>query len=150
MTKQDYVTPPEFIRAVEARFGALTFDLAATAQTARCARFFTPEQDSLVQDWRECGDGWLWLNPPFKRVVKWEEKCAAEMRRGARILNLTLASVGAAWFQTQVVPNAHVVELFPRIPFVGMDQGFNKDLTLNVFAHGLTGRSFWNWKKGAA
>jgi phage N-6-adenine-methyltransferase len=149
MSKQDYITPPELIRAVERRFGPLAWDLAANAETHRCERFFSPEQDGLAQDWRLCGDGWLWLNPPFKRVVRWEQKCAAEMRRGARILNLTLASVGAAWFRDHVAPNAHVIELYPRVPFVGMGQGFNKDLILNVFAHGLTGRSAWNWKEAS-
>jgi hypothetical protein len=67
------------------------------------------------------------------------------MQRGARILFLTPASVGANWFQQYVVPFAHVIELSPRMSFDGKNP-FPKDLVLSVYMHGLTGRSHWRWK----
>jgi hypothetical protein len=71
-----------------------------------------------------------------------------EMLRGARILLLVPASVGANWFQNHVAPNAHVIELVGRVKFVGHKQGFPKDLVLCAFMHGLTGRSSWKWRDG--
>lgn len=44
MTKQDYKTPPEFIAAVERRFGPIGFDLAAHAGNKQHAKYFAPPE----------------------------------------------------------------------------------------------------------
>jgi phage N-6-adenine-methyltransferase len=141
---QTYATPPDFMAAVAPRFGKPAFDLAASTDNTKAARFYSEADDSLKQSWHKLG-GWLWLNPPFSDIAPWAEKCAAEMRLGARILFLTPASVGANWFQRHVVPNAHVLELSPRLSFDG-HQPYPKDLVLSVFCCSLTGRSHWAWK----
>jgi hypothetical protein len=42
-----------------------------------------------------------------------------------------------------------VLELTPRIKFVGHKGGFPKDLILNVYSRErLVGRDTWNWKAG--
>ncbi len=143
-SKQDYSTPREFINAVELRFGKIGFDLAASESNAIVPAYYDERRDALAQNWAAL-PALLWLNPPFARIESWAEKCAAEMRKGARILFLTPASVGANWFQDHVVPNAHVLELQPRISFDG-EHPFPKDLILGCFLHGLTGRSVWRWR----
>ncbi len=143
---QAFETPGEFLQAVALRFGFLSWDLAATPENAKAPNYFTKQQDSLKQEWRVKSGGLVcWLNPEFGCIAPWAEKCAAEMKLGARILLLTPASVGANWFQQHVVPNAHVLELSPRISFDGRHP-FPKDLVLSVFYGGLTGRSHWRWK----
>lgn len=47
MTKQDYKTPPEFIAAVEKRFGPIGFDLAAHAGNKQHAKYFAPPSITL-------------------------------------------------------------------------------------------------------
>lgn len=143
-SKQDYATPRPFLDAVEARFGRINFDLAASAGNKVVDAYFDERKDSLKQTWRRL-PGLLWLNPPFGNIDPWAEKCAEEMREGARIAFLTPASVGANWFQDRIVPNAHVIELSPRLSFDG-EHPFPKDLVLSIFYAGLTGRSGWRWR----
>jgi phage N-6-adenine-methyltransferase len=146
-SKQDYATPRPFIAACEQRFGVIEFDLAADeSNTVVPGAYFDQRRDSLVQDWAALGAGLLWLNPPFGDIASFAKKCAEESQRGAHILFLTPASVGSDWFQQYVVPHAHVLELSPRISFDGKAP-FPKDLILSVYMAGLTGRSFWRWKK---
>lgn len=72
--KQDYRTPPEFVDAVAKRFGRPHWDLAASHgdEIDLVLGYFTPEDDSLQQDWRDlpvvCGIAWL--NPPFRNVLE--------------------------------------------------------------------------------
>lgn len=147
---QEVATPVDFLNAVQSRFGEFGWDLAASQDNTCAPDWFDKERDSLRQGWHQLPvqGRWLWLNPEFADINPWAEKCAAEMRLGARILLLTPASVGAKWFQKHVVPAAHVIELSDRIQFVGHTHPFPKDLCLSVFCAGLTGRSGWAWKRG--
>ena len=49
--RQDYETPPEVFEPLAAEFGGFDVDVAASASNAKCARFYTPGQDSLQQPW---------------------------------------------------------------------------------------------------
>lgn len=152
-SKQDYATPQDFRDAIVKRFGMPGFDLAASSGNMFAdgiGSYFSEDADALSKSW-EMTSGvrpdfrWNWLNPPFGNIAPWAEKCATESQRGARILFLVPASVGANWFQEWVVPHAHVIELAPRLCFDGKSP-FPKDLVLAAYCCGLTGRSFWRWK----
>ena len=100
-------TPPEFISAVQSRFGGfLNIDLAATEADRKAGRYISPEEDSLSMDWAALPElqrpqGLAWLNPPYDRIEPWAWKCAETMkdpRVKGRILFLVPASVGAKWF----------------------------------------------------
>lgn len=148
-SEQTVGTPRELLDPIERRFGELTVDLAATSENAVCGVYITREDDSLSHPWAQffpASRDLLWLNPPYNNAGAWAEKCVHEMQLGARILFLVPASVGSNWFQEFVVPHAHVIELSPRVKFVGHTTPFPKDLVLCVFWGGLTGRSSWRWK----
>jgi phage N-6-adenine-methyltransferase len=149
-SEQAYGTPPEFIAAVQKRFGRIVWDLAASATNRVVPQYFDEEADSLKQSWHAIAPdgGWLWLNPEFGDIPRFAEKCAEEMRKGAHILSLTPASVGANWFHDSVTPNAHVIELGARMKFVGAKDMYPKDLILSVWMRGITGRSWWKWTEG--
>ena len=104
VSRQDYGTPWEFIRAVEARFGKIACDLAAHAGNAKADTFLTAQEDSLSVPWADLWrDGTLWLNPEFAKIDPWAEKCAAEsVKRGGLIVMLTPASIGTDWFANHV------------------------------------------------
>jgi phage N-6-adenine-methyltransferase len=117
-SKQDYGTPWPLIRAIEARWGPLTIDLAARADNAKAPRFITPEQDSLAQDWdAQIGFGLGWLNPEFADIAPWAKKCAScEL---ASLFMLTPASIGAEWFAEYCELKTKIVALRPRIKYEG-------------------------------
>lgn len=148
-SKQAVRTPPEFLAAVQRRFGRITFDLAATPKNAVCESYFTKRQDSLRRPWPV---GLNWLNPPFDRIDPWVEKAALEsQRRNVRIIILVPASIGSNWYRDHVEGKADVIPIGnPRLKFVGHRDGFPKDLMLLLYGFGRKTSVLpqWQWKKG--
>lgn len=147
-SKQDYGTPLNLKSAVEARFGRIVCDLAATAENTLCeADFYTPEMDSLKQSWsRDFPTGLLWLNPPFANIDPWAEKCAAESQERHGLITLLVpASIGSNWFRKHVENKAVVLGLSPRLTFVGETTPYPKDCALCVFGYQLYGFQTWRW-----
>lgn len=54
--KMDYCTPQRFFDALNQEFH-FVLDAAATAKSAKCQNFFTPETDGLKQSWSLAGGG---------------------------------------------------------------------------------------------
>ena len=150
-SKQDYATPPEFIAAVEKRFGRISLDLAAHAGNTKAARWYGPggeREDSFREKWADpalSGGGLLWLNPPFSDIGPWAAKCAAESQRGARVAFLVPASVGSGWFRDHVARHAAVNLLNDRICFDGKNV-FPKDCMLALYGE-TPGMCIWGWKR---
>lgn len=148
-TKQDYGTPWEFIRAVEAKWGPLLCDLACTRENAKAPKgYYFPEVDSLKADWSaDYPTGNLWLNPPFKLIDPWAEKCAWHgVRRDGLIFLLTPASIGTDWFRARVYGNARVLGVSPRLTFEGEKDPYPKDLMLSIFGKATDGFALWKYK----
>lgn len=151
-SQQEVATPWEFIDAIEARFGKLDWDLAASAencvvrnnQGGRTAQFFSKKDDSLAQDWGQIG-GLLYLNPEFADFRPWLRKAVAEATPTSRVLVLTKASVDANWWWEFCRPHAISYALTPRIKFIGHKQGFPGGLALHLFGTGATGFGLWRW-----
>lgn len=155
-SEQSVGTPWEFIDAVEKRFGKLDWDLAASADNCvvrnvsggRSAQFFSKEEDSLAQDWKQVG-GLLWLNPPFDAIKKFAKKCAEESDPLARVLMLTPARVETNWWWQWMRPHAISYALSPRLTFVGHAKPYPMGLALHLFGMGATGFGRWRWKEPA-
>lgn len=131
-SKQDYETPPEFIRAVENLLEIEYFyvDLAADRHNAKGAIYFTERDDSLLQDWDAfSGKGWCWLNPPFAHIAPWAKKCSES---GIKIAFLVPAAVGSNWFRDYVDGKARVLLLNGRISFDGVGP-YPKDTILCLY-----------------
>lgn len=152
---QDHATPPVFLGAVQRQFGCrLILDLAALPENRKCDRFFSPEFDSLRQDWKKTldtdVDEWVeedraaWLNPVFRGVDPWMEKCKTEAAKGCRIVSLTLASLGTGWYRDHVEGQGLTMVLRKRMVFMGQKDPFPKELMLTLWGFGLTGFGFWD------
>ena len=147
-SKQTYGTPVAFIEAVEKRFGAITFDLAAGKENAKCKDYWTETDNSLTQPWAEKHPkGNLWINPPFGSIGVWAKKCAEEsLKRQGLILFLTPASIGTNWFADHVHQKSMVLGISPRLTFEGETTPFPKDLMLSIYGMGFKGFDVWKWK----
>jgi hypothetical protein len=154
---QSRLTPPEFLDAVERRFGPLVFDLAAErGKSVRGLPCFTKEDDALSKSWRciqtDAGIGTMdlegvrWLNPPFGMFTEFAAQAAAEATARHPVLFLSLASVDSNWYWDHVFPNA-ISWAIDRIQFVGETHPFPKPLMLSYFGlGGGFGIQRWRWK----
>ena len=152
-SKQDYVTPRKLIGIIAHLFGvSFEIDLAADVENARCDRFFSKEDNSLSKCWEpELQGGVGWLNPPFRGIDPWMGKCKKESennvnQQGARIISLTLASLGTRWYQDHVEGNALSLILRDRVTFEGQKDPFPKELMISLWGFGMSGLGFWRWK----
>ena len=81
---QTWETPIDFFNKVNEEFN-FTIDVCATDKTAKCKVYYTPQIDSLKQNW----EGVCWMNPPYGREIsKWIEKAYKESLKGATVVCL--------------------------------------------------------------
>jgi site-specific DNA-methyltransferase (adenine-specific) len=112
----DWETPWPVFHEYDAEFH-FTLDVCATAETAKCARYFTPEMDGLVQNW---SDDICWMNPPYGREIeRWMEKAYLSSLAGATVVCLVPSRTGTQWWHAWVLEKAEVRLRKGRITFVG-------------------------------
>ena len=78
--KNDWATPQELFDELDAEFH-FTLDPCATPETAKCAKFYTEEDNGLAQDWT--GET-VFCNPPYsdQQQTEWVKKCYEHGVRG--------------------------------------------------------------------
>lgn len=90
-------TPADFFERTAREFGGFDLDVCATKDNAKCARFFSPEEDGLKQEW----SGKVWMNPPYgKGIERWLRKAYDSAANGALVVCLVPARTDARWWQT--------------------------------------------------
>lgn len=89
----EWSTPQTVFDGLNAEFHFET-DLCATAENAKCAKFFTTADDGLSGKWT----GVCWLNPPYARNVmaKWIRKAYESSQEGATVVCLLPARTDTA------------------------------------------------------
>jgi len=111
----DWETPQDFFDALDAEFG-FTLDAAASSHNAKCARYWTEEDDALVQRWK----GIVWCNPPYGRVVSdFVKKGFEEAQKGATVVMLLPARTDTRWWHDWVMKAAEIRLVRGRLRFVG-------------------------------
>ena len=97
----EWYTPREYIVAARSVLGAIDLDPASTAAAnavVQAKRFYSLEDDGLVQDW----SGTVWMNPPYKQplVARFCEKLADAVQAGRVPAAIVLANncTETRWF----------------------------------------------------
>lgn len=100
-------TPQELFDELNAEFG-FTLDTCALPENAKCARYYTPEINGLVQKW----EGVCWCNPPYGRQIgKWVQKAATT---NALVVMLLPARTDTKWFHDYIYHKSNVAVRFIR------------------------------------
>ncbi len=108
---RDWETPPDLFDRLNREF-SFTLDPCANAQTAKCPRFFTEQDDGLSQDWT--GER-VFMNPPYGReIYAWTRKARDS---GCLVVGLLPASCDLAWWHEDVIGHAEVRFIRGRVRF---------------------------------
>ncbi len=77
-----------------------TLDAAASMTNRKCERFFTKDEDSLVQPW----SGRVWCNPPYSATMTpaFMAKATAERNHCEVIVMLVPSRTSTAWWRENV------------------------------------------------
>jgi len=93
--KDEWETPHDLFKALDDEFH-FELDVCATPENAKCARYYTKDDNALEQEWR----GRCFMNPPYGRRIKHWVKKAYESARdnGALVVCLLPARTDTAWW----------------------------------------------------
>jgi site-specific DNA-methyltransferase (adenine-specific) len=113
--KLDWATPDELWQRLDNIY-RFDLDAAASAENARCSRYFDQRADGLTQSW---ADARVWCNPPYGRSIgDWTSKASAEASRAAFIVMLVPARTDTRWWH-DAIGSARVEYLRGRLRFKG-------------------------------
>ena len=115
-SKKDlWETPQEFFGELDREFH-FDLDVCALPENAKCARYYTPEQDGLSQPWR----GVCWCNPPYGREISsWVRRGFLAAVCGATVVMLLPARTDTRWFHEYIYGKAEVRFIKGRLKFGG-------------------------------
>ena len=89
-----WYTPHDFFEDLNNEFG-FDLDVCATESNAKCANFFTANDDGLSKDW----NGICWMNPPYGRTIdKWMKKAYESSIDGATVVCLVPSRTDTRWW----------------------------------------------------
>jgi phage N-6-adenine-methyltransferase len=114
--RNTYGTPDYVFQYLNKRY-PFAWDLAATASNTKCQNFLSPRMDSLSLPWHLLAPKrWLWLNPPYRPLKLWIQKCQEERDLGAKIITLVpLGTVATRYFS--IGPPQEIHRVTGRINF---------------------------------
>lgn len=110
----DWATPIVFFNQLNEEFH-FTLDPCAYPYSAKCDRYFTAEDDGLVQDW---GQEVVFMNPPYGRGIGvWLRKARLSALAGATVVCLIPSRTDTAWWHEEVMLAAEIRLVVGRLTF---------------------------------
>ena len=99
----EWATPKDLFDILDEEF-LFTLDPCATKDNAKCAKFYTKEDDGLAQSWE---NEVVFMNPPYGKEIRyWIEKAYRESLRGAVVVCLIPARPDTTYWWEFIFPYA--------------------------------------------
>jgi len=112
----EWSTPAELFARLDAEFG-FTLDPCATAENAKCRKFFTQADDGLRQSW--AGER-VFMNPPYGRQIgAWVRKAFEESQNGALVVCLIPARTDTSYWHEYCMNASEIRLIRGRVAFGG-------------------------------
>ena len=117
----NWATPQDTYDQLNKEFG-FTLDPCADEYNHKCDKYFTKEQDGLVQDW---GGHRVFCNPPYGREIKkWVEKAYRESQKdNTLVVMLIPARTDTSYFHDYIYRKAEIRFIRGRLKFGNATQG---------------------------
>lgn len=136
----EWATPADFYAVVDTEFSPV-LDVCALASSAKCERYFTPEDDGLAQEWT----GVCWMNPPYGAAIgEWVAKAHRSAQDGATVICLVPARTDTAWWHDHCT-HGEVRFLRGRLRFGDAEASAPFPSALVVFGREPS-MSNWDWR----
>lgn len=108
----EWATPQDLFDELDAQY-RFELDVCATPENAKCARYFTRDDDGLAQTW----EGICWCNPPYGREIgRWVRKAWEAAQAGATVVCLVPARTDTTWWH-EYASKGEIVFLRGRVKF---------------------------------
>lgn len=99
----EWSTPQSFFDELDKEFN-FTLDPCATHDNAKCKKYYTIEDDGLLQDWSK---DIVFMNPPYGREIKhWVQKAYEESLKGATVVCLIPARTDTSYWHEYIFGKA--------------------------------------------
>lgn len=113
---EEWATPQDFFDRLDEEFH-FTLDPCATAENAKCEKYYTKEQNGLSQDWT--GET-VFCNPPYgNEIGKWCRKCLEHSESGGVAVMLIPARTDTKVFHEYIYGKAEIRFIRGRLHFNG-------------------------------
>ena len=139
--RNNWETPPELFGLYDREYG-FTLDVCASAENAKCTRYFDAKADALAQSW---AGHTCWMNPPFtvegtKVIGDWLKKAVEEAKQpDTTVVALVPSDTSTKWF-VYGSGYASLIELLTgRVRYVGAPGSPNFGNAVFVFEGGKWG-----------
>lgn len=113
----NWETPPEVFKDLDNEF-KFTLDPCASKENHKCAKYFTKEDNGLVQSW---GGYKVFCNPPYGRTIAaWVEKAYIESKKENTLVVMLLpARTDTRWFHEFIYHKFEIRFIKGRLKFGG-------------------------------
>jgi len=111
--KQNWETPVQFFNELNKEFG-FTLDPCAEVSTAKVNKFYSKEDNGLIQSW---ANEICFINPPYNNQKQFIEKAINEKINGCLSVCLIPARTDTKLFHDLLVPNCEIRLIKGRIKF---------------------------------
>ena len=114
-----WCTPQEFFDKLNLEFD-FTLDPCATERSAKCKRYFTANEDGLIQNWQGHK---VFVNPPYGRQIgKWVKKCYDEGQKPDTLVVLLIpARTDTRYFHDYILNRSEIRFIKGRLIFWDLD-----------------------------
>ena len=112
----EWGTPQDLYNKLNNKY-KFTLDPCCTKESAKCKKYYTIEDNGLLQDW---SNEIVFMNPPYGREIsKWVKKAYNESKNNkATVVCLIPARTDTIYWHDYIFPNAYDIEfLRGRIKF---------------------------------
>ena len=125
---QEYATPIELFKVLNDEF-AFTIDLCADENNKKVDKYYSEEENSLIQDWK----GVCWMNPPYKDMKNWIIKAYEEsVKHNSIIVCLIPARTNTRWWHEYCM-KGEIRFIKGRPKFGGCKHGLPQPLAIVIF-----------------
>jgi len=110
----NWATPQHFFDALERMYGKFDLDPCASADNAKCQRYFTKDDNGLAQHW----SGNVFCNPPYGRVIgDWVEKSYRMATGSTTVVMLIPARTDTKYWHDYVMNAKQILFVKGRLRF---------------------------------